>query len=303
MACRSRTRASRGRSPRMPSSRRSGSAARLAVGGFREVFEAVAGGEAGRGSCRSRTSSTVRSARSTTCCSSTTSRSPARSSCRSTCAWRRCRAAPSTTSSGCTRTSRRWARRSGSCAPALDSPHDLQHRRRRKVRRRSGRSRGAAAVLSRRAAERGSGSRFSPSHPGRARQSDAVPRRGAAGNDARRRGRATATAIPDDPRLRRPKRARNAPAALRVFADRSINLSKLESGRAARRPGSTSSGPTSTPIGPTPTVPRRSTNWPGRHDGPGVRLVSRASEAAPTAEAQRPWKGRENLHQTVTNLP
>ncbi len=69
------------------------------------------------GSCRSRTSSTAPSARSTTCSSSTTWRSSARSSSRSGCAWPPCPAAASTRSSGSTPTSRRWARPTRSCAP------------------------------------------------------------------------------------------------------------------------------------------------------------------------------------------
>ena len=87
-----------------------GDVARVSLGAFREVFEASRPVRPPPASSRSRTSSTARSARTTTCCSSTSWRSAARSSCRSASASPRSRASASRTSSGSTRTSRRSAR-------------------------------------------------------------------------------------------------------------------------------------------------------------------------------------------------
>ena len=114
---RSPTPASPGPSPRTPSSPRFGDVERTLA---RRLPRGLRGGRRrarpSPASCRSRTSSTARSARTTTCSSSTTWRSAARSSCRSACAWPRCPVSGSTTSSGSTRTSRRSARPRRSCA-------------------------------------------------------------------------------------------------------------------------------------------------------------------------------------------
>ena len=111
------TPASRAPSPRTPSSPRSATSSATPLGSFREVFEAVAGGD-GRGRRRPHRERHQRhgprelrpAAR------ARPRRSAARSSCRSGSASPRCPASGSRTSSGSTRTSRRSARPRRSCA-------------------------------------------------------------------------------------------------------------------------------------------------------------------------------------------